>query len=176
MQTQVQNSKAVRLGNGVLKINWTNIWMIKDASFEVDTVSAQIIGHNAKLDPRTKIKEAKLKATIMEINIDNLKTLLGWELSTVAAADNTETWNDRKVLTFDDLIHALTSFPLEFINTDENSKVWWVKLFKAYVNNGLNLSFPGDEDLENVVEFPVEFTGIADSNNKVFEIIDEQTL
>ncbi len=52
MQTQVQNEESVRLWSWILKVNWVNVWLLKEASIELDTAVAQIKADNGKLPPR----------------------------------------------------------------------------------------------------------------------------
>lgn len=252
MQTQVQSAESVRLGNWVLKVDGVNIWLLKDASLEVDTAIGQIMGHNWKLPPRQKIKGVKFKATFQEIHLENINKVFGWEFSSVAGdpvnvtweahgtgwvvwepikllnkngagtevtsivvkadgvalvldtdykvyvadgtngekgytyiiplttqtlaitADYTYTPYAKKVITYDDVIKAITMYPVEFLNTDENWKVFGVKIFQAYASNSLSMSFAWDDDLENSSEIPVEFGAYPNDNNQYYEIIDEQ--
>jgi hypothetical protein len=80
----------------------------------------------------------------------------------------------RKVLTFDDLIHLIATYPVEFVNTDENWKKFGIKIFEGYSSSALNFDFWDDNDLESFSSISVEFTWLADENWKKFEIFDEQ--
>lgn len=173
MQTTVQNEKSVRLGNGVLKVNNVNVGLIKDASLEVTRLTAVIKAHNGKLPPREKTESVMFRATLMEINMVQLNQIYGGELTTVAAA-----WEvpARKVLTYDDLIRAITLYPVEFENTDADGKKFGIKLFNAYATNSLAMTFPEDDNLEATVEVPVEFGAYVNEDNQFVEIYDEQDM
>lgn len=173
MQTQVQKEKSMRLGSGVLKINKVNVWLIRWATLDTEIQTAQIIADNGKLPPRQRLKSATFKATLLEINLENLKKIFGWELTTLEADSNTETNKKRKVLTYDDFIKALELYPLEFLN-ESDWKKFGVRFFKAYANNSISLNFPSDEELDRTMELPVEFEAFPNEQGKMFEIIDEQ--
>ncbi len=175
MQTTVQKEESVRLGNGILKINDINIGALKGAGIEVEQITAQLKFSNAKLKPRSKIKDVKFKATMVEINLDNLKKIFGGELSTVTA-DTSTTGNERKVLTYDDFLRVIETYPLVFENTDSKGKKFGVKIFQAYATNSINFTFPDDEDLEATIELPIEFGAYPNDDNKYFEIFDEQAI
>lgn len=172
MQT-VQKEESVRLGNGVLKINNINVGLLKDAGVEVENVTAQIKAHNGKLPPRQKINSVKFKATMIEFNLENIKKVFGWSLTTVPEDSSAGTLK-RKVLTYDDLIRAIEMYPIEFVNTNADGKKFGIKIFKGYATNSMSFNFPDDEDLEATIELPIEFGAYPDENNKYFEIFDEQ--
>lgn len=175
MQTQVQKEDSVRLWNWVLKVNNVNIGLVKDAGLETETLVGQIKGHNGKLPPRLKLNWVKFKATMLEINFENLQKIFGWELTTIEGVSNTDNpGKTRKIITYDDLIKAITMYPVEFINTNANGEKFGVKIFQAYATNGLSLPFPSDEDLEASMEVPIEFGAYPNENNQYFELIDEQ--
>lgn len=252
MQTQVQKENSVRLWNWVLKVNNVNIGLVKDAGLETETLVGQIKGHNGKLPPRQKLNGVKFKATMLEINFENLNQIYGWDFSSIAGtpvavtneahgvgwvigtpiklnnkngdnsvvasisikawastlvlntdyrvyvadgnnwekgftyiiplttqtlaitANYTYTPFEKKVITYNDLIKAITMYPVEFINTDANGKEFGVRIFQAYATNGLSLSFASDEELEASMEVPIEFGAYPNENNQYFEIIDEQ--
>jgi len=252
MQTQVQKPESIRLWSGVFKIDWVNIWVMKDAGLEATTLIWQIKWHNGKLPPRQKLDWLKFKGTMIEINLENVNKVFGWEFSSVAwnpvvvtweshgtgwvvwtpfklnnkngdntivasitikagwsalvlntdyrtyvwdwvngelwytyivpltaqtlaiTADYTYTPYAKKVITYDDLIRVISMYPIEFINTDANGKQFWVKIFQAYATNSINFNFPSDDDIEASLELPMEFWAYPDSNNKYYEIIDEQ--
>lgn len=91
MQTSVQKAESVRLWSWVLKVNWVNIWLVEWVSLEVDAVIAQIVAHNWKLPPRTKVNWLKFKASMYEIFLDNLQTIFGWTLTNTAGTLQTVT-------------------------------------------------------------------------------------
>lgn len=64
-------------------MNGVNVGILKDASLEVERVTAQIAGHNGKLPPREKIQSVKFKATLMEIRLANLKQIFGGNLASI---------------------------------------------------------------------------------------------
>lgn len=174
MQTTVQNEKTVRMWSWILKINDINVWLLNWATLETEILTAQIIADNGKLPPRKKMKSATFKATLLEVNLENLKKIFGWELTTVPADSQTGT-KKRLVITYDELIKALELFPVSFVNTIED-KWFWIKFFKAYSSNNITLNFPSDEELDKTMELPVEFQAFPDDNGKLFEIFDEQAV
>lgn len=172
MQTTVQKEKSMRLGSWVLKINNLNLWLLRWATLDTEIQTAQIVADNGKLPPRQRLKTATFKATLLEINLDNLKKIFGWELTTVEA-DSWAWTKKRKVLTYDDLLKALELYPLEFLN-ETDWKKFGVRFFKAYAKNSISLNFPSDEELDKTMELPVEFEAFPNEEGKMFEIIDEQ--
>jgi len=174
MQTQVQKEKSVRLGNWVLKINNVNVWLIRSAEFSSELKVAQIIADNGKLPPRRKLSSATFKATLLEIDLDNMRKIFGWELTTVPE-DQWQGIKKKKVLTYDDLIKAIDLYPVEFMNDSEGKK-FGIKFFKAYAKSSIALNFPSDEELDKTMELPIEFEAFPNDDNKLFEIIDEQNV
>ena len=172
MQTTVQNEKSVRMWSWILKINDINVWLLVWATLETEIITAQIVADNGKLPPRKKIKSATFKATLLEINLENMKKIFGGELTTVPADPQTNT-KKRLVITYDELIKALELFPITFVNTIEE-KWFWIKFFKAFCSSNIVLNFPSDEELEKTMELPIEFQAFPDDNWKLFEIFDEQ--
>lgn len=176
MQNNVQKPDSVRLWNWSLLVDWINIWLVEDAWLEVTETIWQVKGHNWKMPPRRKLTDVKFKATMLELNFENIKKIFWWELTTLDAASNTETWNERKVLTYDDLIRKISMYPISFENKDADWKVFWVKIFQAYSTNSMNFTFPSEDDLETSIKLPIEFWAYPDENNKYYELIDEQDM
>jgi hypothetical protein len=83
MQTSVQKNDSVRLWSWVLKLNSVNIGLVEGVSMEVESTTAQIVAHNGQLPPRTKITGVKFKASMYEINMENLQTIFGGTQTTV---------------------------------------------------------------------------------------------
>lgn len=169
------NEKEVRMGNGILKIQNVDMGLLKDVSFEVETKTGTPPFHNGKLKPRGKISDLKFKATFGQINFDNLKKIFGGELTT-AEADVSKGLKKRKILTFDDVIRKITTYPLEFFGTDEDGNKFGLRIFDAYAISHINWTFPDDYDMEATLELPVEFGAYPNENGKYFELIDEQTI
>lgn len=177
MQTAVQKEDSVRLWSWILKVNNVNIGLVKDAWLETETLVWQIKAHNGKLPPRQKLNWVKFKAIMLEINLENLQKIFGWELTTIDWVSNTDNpGKTRKVITYDDLIRAITMYPVEFINTNADWEKFWVRIFQAYALNGLTLPFGSDEELEASMEVPIEFGAYPNVDNKYFEVIDEQDI
>jgi len=85
MQTPVQRSESIRMWNGILKLDWVNIWAIKSAWLEVSFLLAQLKFANTKLPPRKKLDEVKFNAEIVELHLDNLAKIDGiWDLLNTA--------------------------------------------------------------------------------------------
>lgn len=80
----------------------------------------------------------------------------------------------QKKITGDDLIRLISMYPVEFYNNDSNWKRFWIKLFQAYATNWMALSLAWDEELDKSWEIPIELYTYPDSNNKHYELIDEQ--
>ena len=154
MQNTVLKPSTVRLWSGVLKVNSVNVGAIDSATFEAIFKIAQLKFKNAKMSPRKKLDEVTLKAEIVELYLPTLNQNFGWELSDILAADNTETWNDRKVLTFDDFIKLIDLYPVEFINTDDTWKIFGIRIFQGYNAWNLAFDFGDDEDLESFSKVP----------------------
>lgn len=171
MQTQVQKESSIRLWHWILKVNGVNIWALQEAGLEVEQQTAEIKFSNSKLPPRRKITNVKFKATMVEFNFENIKSIFGWELTTVDA----QAWEKKKkVLTYDDVLRAIELYPIEFVNTDAEGKKFGIKIFKAYATNSLNFTFPSDEELDKTIELPIEFGAYPNEDNKYFEMFDEQ--
>lgn len=171
MQTWVLKEKSIRLWHWILKVNGVNIWALQDAGLEVEQQTAEIKFKNSKLPPRRKISNVKFKATMVEFNFENIKSIFGWELTTVEASSGK---NKRKVLTYDDVLRAIEMYPVEFENIDSSWKKFGIKIFKAYATNSLNFTFPGDDELDKTIELPIEFGAHPNEDNKFFEMFDEQ--
>lgn len=175
MQNSVLNSKAVRLWSGVLKVDGVDIGAIDSAWLEAVIKTTKLKFKNAQLDPRTQIEEVSLKADMVELDLVKINNIFGWDLATIASAENTENpWHDRKVLTFDDLISILNTYEVTFVNTDSDWKQFGVKILKGYSAWNLAFDFGDDDDLESFSKIPLEFKWTADTNWKMFEIFDEQ--
>lgn len=175
MQNSVLNSKSVRLWSGVLKVNWVDIWAIDSAWLDAVIKTIQLKFKNAKLDPRTQVESVSFKADMVELDMVKMNSIFGWELTTILAADNLENpWNDRKVLTFDDLITLMNTYEVSFVNTDSDGKQFGVKILKGYSVWNIAFDFGDDDDLESFSKIPLEFNGISDVTGKMFEIFDEQ--
>ena len=85
MQTPVQRSDAIRMWNGILKLDWVNIWALKWAWLEVSFLIAQLKFANSKLPPRKKLDQVKFNAEIAELYLDNLSKIDGiWDLVNTA--------------------------------------------------------------------------------------------
>lgn len=92
MQTPVQKSESIRMWNGVLKIDWVNIWALKWAWLEVSFLIAQLKFANSKLPPRKKLDQVKFNAEIVELYLDNLAKIDGiWNLTTTPGTTQTKT-------------------------------------------------------------------------------------
>lgn len=169
MQNTVKRPETVRMWSWILKINDIDVWAIDsswiDASFNIVTLKFA----NASLPPRKKLEKIVFKAEIVELYLDTINTIFGWELSTLDGASNTENlWNDRKILTFDDFSKALDLYPIVFENTDSDGKKFWIKINKWFATSNLSFDFPKDDDLESFSKISLEFEWYPDENNKVF--------
>jgi hypothetical protein len=51
--------------------------LIRSAEFSSELKVAQIIADNGKLPPRRKLSSATFKATLLEIDLDNMKKIFG---------------------------------------------------------------------------------------------------
>lgn len=175
MQNSVLNSKAVRLGSGVLTFDGTDIGAIDSAGLEATIKTTTLKFKNAKLDPRTQVEAVSFKADMVELDITKINSIFGWELTDISEEENTEnSGHARKVLTFDDFIKVLDTGEVAFVNTDSDGKQFGVKILKGYSAGNLAFDFGDDDDLETFSKISLEFKGIADENWKMFEIFDEQ--
>lgn len=110
MQNSVQNSKSIRYGSGILKINGINIGALKNVEMGIDYTTLQLKSDNAKLPPRRVVTKAALSASILEISLDSLAMLdgVGTLVNTAASAVNitneviraTGTFFDNEILFF----------------------------------------------------------------------------
>lgn len=92
MQTPVVKSESIRMWNGVLKIDWVNIWALKWAWLEVSFLLAQLKFANSKLPPRKKLDQVKFNAEIVELYLDNLAKIDGiWDLTSTLWTTQTKT-------------------------------------------------------------------------------------
>ena len=66
---------------------------------------------------------------------------------------------------------------LRLTNTDVNLKTWVMLVHKAYIDDGLDLQFPADDD-RNPLPCPITFVGVIDytrtSGDQLFNITDTQ--
>lgn len=124
MQTSVQKENSVRLWSWVLKINNVNVGLVEGVSVEVDSITAQIVAHNGKLPPRSKVNWVKFKASLYEVNLENLKTIFGWTQTNTAGTLQTVTaeaygtgWT--------------VSNPIKILNKNGNNTIVWSIVVKA---------------------------------------------
>jgi len=252
MQNTVQKPDTIRLWSGVLKINWVNIWAIKKAWLDVSYKIAQLKFANAQLPPRKKVDKVVFKTEIVELFLDTIQTIFGWDMTTVAwvatpitneakwtgwviwkpiklsnkngantsvasivikanwtalvlntnyavyvwdganwefgytyitpmtanalviTADYSYTPYASKKLTYDDVIDVLTLNPVTFENTNSDWKKFSLNILQWVATSWLAFDFANDDDLENFASIPVEFEWYPTSENKLFEIYDEQ--
>ena len=72
--------------------------------------------------------------------------------------------------TFTDIVAKIT-------NTNEDGEDLSIQLYKAYINNGMEIEFPSDDD-DSVAVLPLKIVGIRDTTrtagDQLFKIVDEQ--
>lgn len=170
------DTKEIRLSNGTLIVkddsnNDVELGLLTDVKFTADKEVAYIEADNGKVWPFEKYTKATISANLKNFNIEKLKLLAGGNMTIVDAASS-PTGNERKVLTIDGAIRALSGREVLFKTTDSNGKEWWVKLFNAYASKGLDLDLPSSYKIDDVTSLSIEFTAEGDGN--IFEIYDEQ--
>ena len=90
MQTTVQNQRAIRLGSVVCRVDGQDIGALENAKFEATVETLRLVAHNARLEPRKRVTEAKLSADAWEIDVTKLPDLDGTgDLTTVTASPQT---------------------------------------------------------------------------------------
>lgn len=86
MQTVVQKTKSVRLGNVVFKAGSVNLWLLKDAKVQIEYSIIKIRAHNGVLPARKKPVSVKLSANLYEFYLPNMQYLEGHGVLTNTAA------------------------------------------------------------------------------------------
>lgn len=78
---------------------------------------------------------------------------------------------------YKDLLENLSTNRFRFVNTDENGKKFGIEIYEGYNRAGVELLFRPDDDVENVMELPIELKAypVSGSNN-LFRIFDEQAV
>lgn len=74
-QTQVQKTKAIRFGSGVLKIDGTNLWLLDNAQLVVAFNVVQLRAHNGYLPVKKKIENIEFSAELYEVHLDNIQKI-----------------------------------------------------------------------------------------------------
>ena len=144
MQTPVVKSESIRMWNGVLKIDWVNIWALKWAWLEVSFLLAQLKFANSKLPPRKKLDQVKFNAEIVELYLDNLAKIDGiWDLTNTPWTTQTKTDES-----YWEVWTAYTPIKLKNKNwnnsiiTITSVKAWWTTIgstsYKTYLWNWIN--------------------------------------
>ncbi len=85
MQTSVQKADSIRFWSWSCEIQetwgwWTNIWMINDATLEVEKIIKEFIWANAKMPPKAKIQTVKFNFNLFELDLSNIN-LINWDWS-----------------------------------------------------------------------------------------------
>lgn len=95
---------------------------------------------------------------------------------TAFTVDYTYTPNAKRTYTIKDIIKALQYYDLVFENVDENGKKFTIKILKWYSIANMELAFVADDNTEDVMKIPFEFTASPDENNNYIVIEDEQAV
>lgn len=74
-QTQVQKTKAIRFGSGILKIDGTNLGLLDNAQMVVAFNVVQLRAHNGYLPVKKKIENVEFTAELYEVHLDNLEKI-----------------------------------------------------------------------------------------------------
>jgi len=74
-QTQVQKTKAIRFGSGVLKIDGTNLGLLDNAQLVVAFNTVQLRAHNGYLPVKKKIENIEFTAELYEVHLDNIQQI-----------------------------------------------------------------------------------------------------
>lgn len=117
MQTTAQNTKAIRFGSGVLKIDNVNVGLLDNARMTLAYSIAQIKAHNGVLPIKKKIDTAEITAELYEVDLDNIAKIdsHGVLVNTPATAVN---------VTDEDLGTGLTAnTPVALANANGNGAI-----------------------------------------------------
>ncbi|MDR0607075.1 MAG: hypothetical protein LBG52_01695 [Candidatus Peribacteria bacterium] len=93
MQTSVQKPNSIRLGSVIFEGDfgggYVNLGALKGAVLNVSISSMQLVFDNAKMEPRNKINELTLTASLYEFNLQNFNEITG--LGAFSSVDGTQT-------------------------------------------------------------------------------------
>lgn len=93
----------------------------------------------------------------------------------VITADYTYTPHASKTYTISDVVKLVTFYEVEFINTDENGKLFRITLPKAYTGGNFEFGFASDDAIDEVMKLPLTMKAYPDDDGVMVQIYDEQS-
>lgn len=77
MQNSVQKTDSIRFGNGILKFDNVNLWLLENAQLDLQFETVEIVAHNGRLPVKKRISTIMFNAELYEFDLTNFNSIIG---------------------------------------------------------------------------------------------------